>query len=254
MTTRLQTGLDARSESRDVRLDRYTSKPMAAARYVAQRIVLAGVVRGVTRVQVFGRTEVETLRGAFVVVANHTSHLDAPLVFTTLPRRLARYLAAGAAADYFFDVPWRRGLTTLFFNAFPIHRTGMEKKSSEARALLGRGVPLLVFPEGTRGKPGSMGQFKAGAAALAARADVPCVPVAIIGADIAHPRGSKWPKSGRPPVAVVYGRPVFAATGESPADYMRRVRGEVQRLHDENEHRVLTGRRPSVHLHQEELP
>src|SRR5207248_2995108 len=87
-------------------------KPMAAARYVAQRIVLAGVLRGVTRVQVFGRTEIETLCGAFVVVANHTSHLDAPLVFTTLPRRLARYLAAGAAADYFFDVPWRRGLTT----------------------------------------------------------------------------------------------------------------------------------------------
>ncbi|MCU1472467.1 1-acyl-sn-glycerol-3-phosphate acyltransferase [Amnibacterium sp.] len=254
MTTRLQTDLDARSERQDVRLDRYTSKPMAMARYVAQRVLLAGVVRGVTRVQVFGRNELTSLRGAFVVVANHTSHLDAPLVFTTLPRRLARYLAAGAAADYFFDVAWRRGLTTLFFNAFPIHRGGMERRSSEARALLGRGVPLLVFPEGTRGSAGRMGQFKAGAAALAARADVPCVPVAIIGADIAHPRGSKWPKSGRPPVAVVYGRPVFAASGESPAQYMRRVRGEVQRLHDENQYRVLVGRRPSVHQAQEKRP
>jgi 1-acyl-sn-glycerol-3-phosphate acyltransferase len=244
--------LDARSERDDVRLDRFTSKPMAMARYVAQRILLAGVVRWVTRVQVFGRSEIDSLRGAFVVVANHTSHLDAPLVFTTLPRRLARYLAAGAAADYFFDVRWRRLLTTLFFNAFPIHRTGVERRSSEARALLGRGVPVLVFPEGTRSASGRLGQFKAGAAALAARADVPCVPVAIIGANLAHPRGSRWPRAGRPPVAVVYGRPVFARSGETPSEYMRRVRGEVQRLHDENEHRVLTGRRPVAHIPTEE--
>jgi 1-acyl-sn-glycerol-3-phosphate acyltransferase len=66
------------------------------------------------------------------------------------------------------------------------------------------------------------------------------VPVAIIGAGIAHPRGSKWPRSGRPPVGVVYGEPVFARAGETPSDYMRRVRGEVQRLHDEHAHAVLS--------------
>ena len=47
---------------------------------------------------------------------------------------------------------------------------------------------------------------------------------------------------------------MFAAIGESPAQYMRRVRGEIQRLHDENQYRVLVGRRPSVHQHQEERP
>jgi 1-acyl-sn-glycerol-3-phosphate acyltransferase len=246
VTTRVTTKRPAGSEPPVVQFDRYTSKPMAAARYVAQRVLLGGVIRSILTVRILGRDRLAGLRGAFVVVANHSSHLDAPLVFTTLPRRLARYLAAGAAADYFFDVKWRKGLTALFFNAFPIHRSGVDRPASEARALLQRGVPLLVFPEGTRSKNGRIGTFKSGAAALANQTNVPCVPVAIIGAGIAHPRGSKWPKSGRPPVGVVYGDPVFARAGETPSDYMRRVRGEVQRLHDEHAHAVLSrGRVPS---------
>jgi 1-acyl-sn-glycerol-3-phosphate acyltransferase len=121
----------------------------------------------------------------------------------------------------------------------------MERKTSEARALLQRGVPLLVFPEGTRSRTGRIGTFKSGAAALANQSNVPCVPVAIIGAGLAHPRGSKWPKAGRPPVAVVYGEPVFAEADETPAQYMSRVRGEVQRLHDEHAHAVLSRGRAS---------
>lgn len=243
MTTRATTEPPAGSEHPVVRFDRYTSKSMAMARYVAQRILLGAVVHSVITVKILGRDRLSDLRGAFVVVANHSSHLDAPIIFTTLPRKLARYLAAGAAADYFFDVPWRKGLTALFFNAFPIHRAGMDRPASMARTLLKRGVPLLVFPEGTRSKTGRIGAFKSGAAALANSEAVPCVPVAIIGASIAHPRGSKWPKRGRLPVGVVYGEPVFANAGESPSDYMRRVRGEVQRLHDEHAHAVLTSTR-----------
>lgn len=240
MTTRVTTKRPAGSEPPSFPFDRYTSKPMAMARYIAQRVLLGGVIRSILTVRILGRDRLSDLRGAFVVVANHSSHLDAPLIFTTLPRRLARYLAAGAAADYFFDVRWRKGLTALFFNAFPIHRSGMDRPASEARALLQRGVPLLVFPEGTRSRTGRIGTFKSGAAALANATNVPCVPVAIIGAGLAHPRGSKWPKSGRPPVGVVFGDPVFAQAGESPSEYMRRVRGEVQRLHDEHAHAVLS--------------
>lgn len=228
------------------RFDRYTSKPMAAARYLAQRVLLRAVVRSVITVHILGRERLTELKGAFVVVANHSSHLDAPLIFTTLPRRLARYLSAGAAADYFFDVRWRKGLTALFFNAFPIHRAGLNRPTSEARSLLQRGVPLLVFPEGTRSRTGRIGQFKSGAAALATSASVPVLPVAIIGASIAHPRGSKWPKAGRLPVGIVYGEPVFAQAGESPTDYMRRVRREVQRLHDEHVHAVLAPGRARI--------
>ena len=89
-----------------------------------------------------------------------------PLIMGALPRPLARYLAAGAAGDYFFDVWWRRGLTALFFNAFPVDRSGKNPRNVSAKMLLEHDVPVLVFPEGTRSKDGIPGHFKPGAAAL----------------------------------------------------------------------------------------
>ncbi|MFW8745487.1 lysophospholipid acyltransferase family protein, partial [Mesorhizobium japonicum] len=90
-------------------------------------------------------------------VANHSSHLDTPLIFGSLPKKMSRYLAAGAAADYFFDVWWRRGLTALFFNGFPVDRSGVHPRRVRAKDLLNAKVPIMVFPEGTRSKDLTLG-------------------------------------------------------------------------------------------------
>ncbi|WP_378146015.1 lysophospholipid acyltransferase family protein [Cnuibacter sp. UC19_7] len=211
--------------------DRFTSGVMAGFRFVAQRMLLKPVVWSITDVTVVGRENLKGFNGAFVVVANHSSHLDAPLIMGSLPQRLARYLAAGAAADYFFDVWWRRGLTALFFNAFPIDRTGTAERKGVSKKLLGRGVPLLVFPEGTRSKTGEMGDFKPGAAGLSMLCDVPIIPIALVGASDAMPRGRNWPKPGRPPVTVVLGAPMSAAPGENAEQFSARIAQEVRRLH-----------------------
>ncbi|MET4780606.1 lysophospholipid acyltransferase family protein [Glaciihabitans sp. UYNi722] len=227
-----------RSTATPVR-DRFTSRSHAAARFVAQRGLLKPLVWRLTRVTVTGQQNVKNVKGGFIVVANHGSHLDTPLIFGALPRRLARYLAAGAAADYFFDVWWRRGLTALFFNAFPVERTRKVPRSISAKSLLQRGIPLLIFPEGTRSKDGEFGHFKPGAAALATSCSLPCLPVALIGVHIAHPRGTNWPKRGRHPVGVVFGEPMTAAIGESATDFTERVRLEILRLRDANSARIL---------------
>lgn len=219
--------------------DRFTSRPQAAARFVAQRGLLKAVVWSVTRVTVIGTERLTSVEGSYVVVANHSSHLDAPLIQGAMPRKLARYLAAGAAADYFFDVWWRRRLTALFFNAFPVDRTGSAKRSVSAKELLKRGVPLLVFPEGTRSRDGSVAAFKPGAAALAASAGVPVLPVALVGAHEAHPRGSRWPKPGRQPVAVVFGEPMAPRPGETAIEFTARIRTTIVTLLDEHAERIL---------------
>lgn len=227
--------------------ERFTSRPMAAIRFVAQRMMLKPLVWSLTTVTVIGRERISGLRGAFVVVANHASHLDAPLVMGALPRRLARYIAAGAAGDYFFDVRWRRGLTALFFNAFPVDRRGRgdggaragSARDVKAKALLDGGIPLLIFPEGTRSRTGDIGTFKPGAAALAAACDVPCVPAALIGVHHAHPRGTNWPKPGRLPVGVVFGEPVRPVAGESAIQFTARLKSEIERLRDTHTPHIL---------------
>jgi 1-acyl-sn-glycerol-3-phosphate acyltransferase len=218
--------------------NRFTSRGQAAARFVAQRGILKGVVWGMMRVTIIDKQKLKGVRRPFVAIANHSSHLDAPLIMGALPRPLARYLAAGAAGDYFFDVWWRRGLTALFFNAFPVDRSGSNPRNINAKMLLQHDVPVLVFPEGTRSKTGELGHFKPGGAALATATGVPVIPIAIIGAHQAHPRGSRWPKSGLP-VAVVFGAPMRAAEKENPTEFMARVRAVIADLLEQHSARIL---------------
>lgn len=211
---------------------RYTSPLHAGARFVAQRLLMKPLIWRLATVTVLGREHLDSLSGPYVVVSNHASHLDAPLIIGALPSRLSRYVAAGAAADYFFDVWWRKGLTALFFNAFPVDRTGLRGKQGLATTLLDGGIPLLLFPEGTRSRTGEMGSFKPGAAALCKSRDVPCLPVAIVGANEAMPYGKSWPESGRPPIYVVFGEPLRAEDGESAKGFSDRIAKEVRGMVD----------------------
>lgn len=212
--------------------DRFTSPTVAGVRFVAQRGLLKPLVWSLVKVSVHGTEEIASLDAPFIAIANHSSHLDAPLVIGALPRRHARYLAAGAAADYFFDVAWRKWLTTLFFNAFAIERNSEGKRGGSSKSLLERKVPLLIFPEGGRSKTGQLGRFKPGAAALSIATKVPCLPIALVGASTAMPRGVNWPKRGRYPVAVVFGAPMLSEEGESADDFSRRLHEAVRRLHE----------------------
>lgn len=226
------------------RHDQFDSRSLAAVRFVAQRGLLKGVVWSWTNVDIRGRSRLRGVKGPFIVVANHSSHLDAPLIMGALPRPLARYLASGAAADYFFDVKWRTWLTALFFNAFPVDRgVGQRSRPGMSKGLLERGVPLLIFPEGSRSKTGEMGEFKPGAAALAISCDVPVIPVALVGANLAMPRGKSWPVPGRKPVTVECGAPMRAKKGETAEEFSGRLHAEITRMRADVAARRETGRK-----------
>ncbi len=211
---------------------RYTSAPSAVVRRAAQTLLLKPAVWSALRVHVHGRSHLNHLEGPFIAISNHSSHFDAPLIFGALPKRHSKYLATGAAADYFFDHWWKSAPVALFFNAFPVNRGGSRGRKGMAGRLLSSGVPLLLFPEGTRSRTGAMGPFKPGSAALCISRDVPCIPIALVGAYAAWPYDQDHWNPGRPHVHVVIGEPMYPQPGEIAHQFSERMRRKVIELHD----------------------
>lgn len=201
-----------------------------AARRTIQRAGLTPLTWRLTRPEVLGLDRIAALSGPAVFVANHTSHLDAPLILGSLPARYAKRMAVGAAADYFFDARWRAAITAVVFNAFPVERRGSRKLRSLAPSLLDRGWSLLLFPEGTRSEDGWMGQMRLGAAQLCVTRRVPAVPIVLRGAYAAMPRGRNWPVPGRPRVVVRYGTPLSPMEGEGARAFQLRLGAAVAQL------------------------
>lgn len=205
----------------------------------ARRAIQVGLLKPVTwsqvRPDVEGLEYLEDLDGPVVLVANHSSHLDAPLIIGSLPARLRKRLAVGAAADYFFDARGRAIVTALVFNAFPIERRGSDRRRSLAPRLLSEGWSLLLFPEGTRSEDGWMGSPRLGPAHLCVQQQVPMVPVILRGTYAAMPRARNWPMPGQQRVVVRYGKPLHPAEGEGARAVHQRMVESLTRLWAEDE-------------------
>ena len=205
-----------------------------AAREAILALGLRPLVWNETAPRVFGLDNLEGLEGPVLFVSNHTSHLDATLILTTLPRRWRERTATGAAADYFFDTWWKSIATALVYNAFPIDRSGRGRGTASARQMLADGWSLIVFPEGTRSPDGWVQRFRTGAARLAIEHRVPVVPIAIRGAFAAMPRGRSWPRPGRLPISVRYGEPILPREGDDHRALTQRMYQAVASLFDED--------------------
>lgn len=216
---------------RDDELVRYCSRWRSAVRLVAMRILFRAFVASLVRVRAVRSTQLDQIDRSFVLVANHSSHLDAPVLVQNLPTPLVRYLATGVASDYFFNHPVPKLFTQLLFNAFPIDRDRSGTNSGLSGRLLDAGVPVLVFPEATRSRSGRIQKFSPGAAALAAGQDVPVLPAALIGTFEAMPKGRRWPVPGRPQVTVVFGDPLRATADESRTAFAGRIQRAVADLY-----------------------
>lgn len=212
---------------------RYTSKVQATTRQSAQMLLLKPALMRLLRVHVHGVNNLDTVDDVFIVFGNHSSHLDAPLILCSLPSRLSKRVATGAAGDFFFG-NWLKSISmALFMNGFPIDRgKGGKGRRGMSGQLLSDGVPLLLFPEGTRSRTGAMGPFVPGVASLCISRGVAALPVALVGAYEAWPSKQKHLPKGRPEVHVVFGRPMTALPGEIAHEFNERMRRQVLELHD----------------------
>ncbi|MCK9921242.1 1-acyl-sn-glycerol-3-phosphate acyltransferase [Frankia sp. AgPm24] len=212
--------------------------PTGWARSGAARVTRGVFLRGVMSpllhttlsVDGFGADVFDTVGDTpVIIVSNHSSHLDAPMLLCALPPRVRSRTAVTAAADYFFGSVWRGASSALAFATVPIDRSGGVPSTMPLDLLRDR-WNLVIFPEGTRSKDGARGRFRLGAAYLAINAGVPVVPVGVRGAYAAMPRGRSWPVPGRPQVTVRFGAPMRPVDGEDVRTFTARLAAEVDRL------------------------
>lgn len=158
--------------------------------------------------------------GGVLVVSNHQSHLDPPLVGIGCPRQMNFV----ARETLFRFAPFRWFILSI--GAFPLDREGVGLAGiKQSLKLLKRGEMVVIFPEGTRTRNGEIGPFRPGFTMLAVRSKSAILPMALDGAFQAWPRSRNWPGPGR--IRGHYGVPIM------PAEYAdwdeQKLLAEVER-------------------------
>ena len=219
------------------------SWPARLLRRINLGLWLLPLARVFAWIRVEGRGHLEAAGGPVIYAANHQSHLDAPVILAALPPR-RRYAVATAASKEFFAAhfhPQRHtlrqrltnslnyGLASLLFNIFPLpqRETGARSAIRYLGALLESGASVLIFPEGRRTDNGEIGRFQPGIGMLAARLEVPVVPVRLEGLDRVLHKSWRMAVPGR--VRVAFGAPLRLGDGAYD-ELARKVENAVRAL------------------------
>jgi 1-acyl-sn-glycerol-3-phosphate acyltransferase len=159
------------------------------------------------RMSVVGREHIP-VEPPYVMVANHSSHLDALMMVSVQRWRLRDKVFPLAAGDFFFETPAMAAFATLCINALPLWRRncGRHVLGELRERLISEPCAFVLFPEGTRSTDGRMGSFKAGLGMLVAQTAIPVVPCHISGASEAMPKGKRWPRPRH--VSLTIGEPL----------------------------------------------
>jgi 1-acyl-sn-glycerol-3-phosphate acyltransferase len=199
---------------------------VARAVYRLLRLATVVVARVWLRLEVRGAEHVPR-HGAFILAPGaHRSNLDTPIVSTVTPR-VVRFMGK----ESLWAVPGLGWLLTAL-GGFPVRRGHADREAlRRAEEVLGRGEPLVVFPEGTRKQGPLITEMKDGAAFLACRTGVPIVPVGLGGTERALPVRARWIRPAK--VVVIVGEPLHPPPRPAGQRVTRReVRALTEALRD----------------------
>jgi long-chain acyl-CoA synthetase len=212
-----------------------------------RRAFLPVVVFSLTRLfawaKVEGREHLRDLRGPVIFAPNHQSYMDTPAIMLALPVSY-RYRVVPTMSKNFFEAHFDPAgfslakrlrnslayyLSTLVFHAFalPQKQSGQADALRYAGDLVSEGYSILIFPEGQHTETGEIRPFRAGVGMMAAKLDVPVVPIRIEGFDRVLHRTWKMARPGR--VRIRFGKPILLR-GDNYAALAREVEDAVRSL------------------------
>lgn len=179
------------------RLKRFPRQPdlLVYTLRLAANAVIRAAMRVWHRLEIVGREHLPR-DGSFVMVANHSSHLDAPSLLAALPLSKIHRAFPAAASDYFFTNLPKLAFSAVVINAMPFDRKANPEQSlALCRQLLDApGHVLILFPEGTRTTTGEMSRFRPGVGFVTAGTPHTVVPCYLEGAFRAWPKGALIPR------------------------------------------------------------
>lgn len=133
------------------------------------------------------------LEGGAVIAPNHNSHLDTLVIMSLYPLSKIDKIRPVAAADYFMRNKFVSWISTYCIGIIPLDRTGassQEELFKEPHEALDNKDILILFPEGSRGKPEQMTRLKKGLFYLLKdKKDIPIIPIAMQGLGNSLPKG-----------------------------------------------------------------
>lgn len=185
----------------------------------AQMIVRTAYFLARVRVEVRGREQVPA-NIACIFMANHVSNLDPPALIPNIPGRTSAFVKSSLMRIPVFGWALQLG------EFIPVDRSGSKESAQEsvanARQVLGRGVHITTFVEGTRSKDGRLLPFKKGPFYLAKETGAPCIPVSIWGTETMMSKGSMRIHPGR--AHVTFHAPIIPGDYATREDLMAAVR------------------------------
>lgn len=164
-------------------------------------------------------------RGPLLLVSNHESFLDPPIIGVSIPHRVMHSMARAGL----FEWP------ILGFLIRRMHTISIEEQGGDIAAMkkaigaLKEGEVVLIFPEGSRTPDGRMHEFKRGVSVLLRRSRCPVAPVGVVGAFEAWPRFRRLPRLFGPRIAVRIGEPTphDELLRDGPDEALRRLEREI---------------------------
>lgn len=187
----------------------------------------------IAKPSVRGAGELDLVEPPVIFVANHSSHLDTPLVLSILPKTFSRKITVAAAADYFFDRTWKAHLFSLTLGAIPVERKRPDRTSAKlAISLVEDGWNLVIFPEGGRSPDGWLQEIRGGAAYIAEHTKRPIIPIYISGTYQIMSKGHSRISPGS--TKVTFGHPIMYSDNQNLRQINDHIYRSLARLADES--------------------